>query len=95
MVTTIGMFSEPIRPTMQWCIISDTYRQIDWLMGYMCSKYQNEILYAFRTSKRIFFDDGIEINEFRFVNNDPDKLKSANPDIYMDIDDFRKMWLLE
>lgn len=96
MVSHLGAITKPIYPTMRWYIIADTYRHIDWVMGYMCRKYQNEILRVFKITHGIYFDDGIDINEFRFVSaNSVEKLKGTHADIYMGIEDFREMWLLQ
>lgn len=94
MVNTLGTITKSIKPTMQWCIMADTYKYIDWIMNYICQKYKSETLKVFVMSRRIFLDDGIDINEFWFMTNES-KIKSIHPDIYIDIEDFRRMWLLQ
>lgn len=79
---------------MNWIIISDTYRHIDWVMKYMCNKYADDIIATSKIYHAILFDDGIEINEFMFVNNDLSKIRGMKADIYISIEDFREMWLL-
>lgn len=95
MVNSLGTTTKPIKPTLKWCIVTNAYRNIIWLMNCICKKYPNEVLRVFRTSCRIYFDDGVDINEFEFVVDKSNLLKGTHADIYVSAEDFEEMWLLQ
>lgn len=78
-----------------WLVITDTYKHAEWLMMYMCKECPLQVLNVSKHQHTLIFNDGDEINEFIFVRDDLRNFKGIHGDIYIDINDFRRMWMFE